>query len=155
MIHIPRNDLENQHFGLWAAEKIGIPVGAFGQFSSMAFLRDGKLACVVVIGNYCPPVMCEAFIASVNPNWASKQNIQVWGRWVFGQLGVRRVNSYIEKKNKRSRKFVEGVGWKLEGTLRKAALNGDDLCIYGLLKHDFEDKWFDGQEIVTVSAAAG
>lgn len=52
---------------------------------------------------------------------------------VFGQMRMKRVTAEIAKKNRRARRFVEGIGFRLEGTLRHGWHDGrDDMCIYGM-----------------------
>jgi RimJ/RimL family protein N-acetyltransferase len=42
-----------------------------------------------------------------------------------------------EKANKRSRRFMEAIGFKEEGCIRRATPEGRNLIIYGLLRDDF------------------
>lgn len=129
----------------WCAEKLGEPLEVFGfnrrgepMFQSMGFSRDGKLMCVVVAYHATEDNIFCSFAAD-NPRWASKENIAAWGYWLFDQLGMKRVTATVKKGNKRSRKFVEGIGFKYEGNVRKAIKN-EDMIVYGLLKGE-HDKW--------------
>ena len=72
------------------------------------------------------------------PGWLSRGNIAGFLWYPFEQLGVRRVTVLVHRKNKVSRRFVERIGWKLEGVLRKAAEDGRDLMVYGLLREEAE-----------------
>ena len=60
-------------------------------------------------------------------------------RYAFEQLQCKRITGTILKSNKKSRKFAEQFGAKLEGVMRDAHEKGD-VCIYGLMKKDAE-KW--------------
>jgi len=145
LIVYPESVNDNLSMALWCCERLGESIDSFGfdhkgtpMFQTIGFSREGKLLCVVIAYHYAPPNVMWAFAAD-NPRWASKENIAAAGQWVFGQLGCTRVTSIVKKSNKRSRKFQEGIGFKVEGKLKKAHPEGD-LLIYGLLK-DEHDKW--------------
>lgn len=57
----------------------------------------------------------------------------------FNQLKCKRVTGIIEKRNKKSRRFANHLGAKLEGVMVDASEVGD-VCIYGLLAKDAQ-KW--------------
>ena len=60
--------------------------------------------------------------------------------WAFNELKVLRLTCKIAKRNKRSRRLAEGMGFRLEGTMKLGFDNGtDDQCIYGMTRHDC--KW--------------
>jgi RimJ/RimL family protein N-acetyltransferase len=46
------------------------------------------------------------------------------------------MTAIIKKRNRRCRKLAEGLGFKLEGVMRKGAPDGD-LFFYGLLKDEY------------------
>lgn len=53
--------------------------------------------------------------------------------WAFRTQKMKRLTAEIAKRNKKARRFVEHVGFRLEGTLRHGWHDGlDDMCIYGL-----------------------
>ena len=153
MIVTPKNKAETVLMAEFACDILGTKLEVFGfdrygnpLFETMGFSRNGELLCVFVVHGYAPPNISIAF-ASKNPRWASKENLRALGWWVFDELGCERMTTITEKKNKRSRKFQEGVGFKYEGKLREATHN-DDLIVYGLLKKDHEAwlrKAFDGK----------
>jgi RimJ/RimL family protein N-acetyltransferase len=58
----------------------------------------------------------------------------------FVQLKVNRITGLIEKRNRASRDFAEGLGGVLEGVMRKASPRGGDVCVYGLLAESAK-KW--------------
>ena len=137
----------------WCAAILREPLEAFGfdrhgrpLFQCIGFARENELMCVVILYHQTTNgVFCS--FAATNPRWASKENIRAWGYWIFEQLKLDRVTAAIKKNNKRSRKFVEGIGFHVEGKLRKA-VDGEDMIIYGLLKEE-HDTWlrkaFNGQ----------
>ena len=63
-------------------------------------------------------------------------------RFVFVEAKFLRVTAETAKRNKRARRFVEGMGFRLEGTMRHGWHDGtDDMCIYGMT-HD-QCKWIE------------
>jgi len=161
VIVVPKNKAETVLMAEMACEILGTGLETFGfdrygnpLFETMGFSRDGELLCVFVVHQYDVPNIFISF-ASKSPRWASKENVRAIGYWVFDNLGCDRMTAITEKKNKRSRRFQEGVGFKHEGKLRGGAHN-DDLIIYGLTKKDHEvwlRKAFDGKRIHNSTAA--
>ena len=153
MIVYPENQAQNVKMAEWCATRLHENLESFGfdrfgnpLWQCMGFSVDGELACVVVAYHYTRPNILWAF-ASDNPRWATKGNIAAALQWVFVQLKCDRVTSMVLKSNKRSRKFQEGIGFKVEGKMRRATRKGD-LMVYGLLKEDYEQglrKAFNGK----------
>ena len=61
----------------------------------------------------------------------------------FVQLDCQRATVIVRKKNKRSRKFVEWLGFRQEGCCRRG-FKDDDAIIYGLLRE--ECRWIKEEE---------
>lgn len=143
MIVYPQSVDDTIRMADWACQRLKEPVEAFGfnrygqpLFQCLGFGRDDKLLCVVVVYHVTEDNAFVAF-ASDSPRWASKENIAALGDWVFNQMGKSRVTATVKKGNKRARKFDEGIGFKVEGKLRRA-VDGKDMMIYGLLKDEHE-----------------
>jgi RimJ/RimL family protein N-acetyltransferase len=47
------------------------------------------------------------------------------------------ISATAEKKNKRARRFMEGLGFRQEGVLHDVVPGGGNLLIYALLRPDF------------------
>ncbi len=154
MIVVPKNKAETVLMAQWACDILDSKLELFGfdrygspMFETLGFSRGGELQCVFITYAYSSPNIFMAF-ASKSPRWASKENIRSLGVWIFDNLGCTRITTFTEKRNKRSRKFQEGVGFKHEGKLRRATDNGD-VIIYGLTQEDHEvwlRKAFNGKE---------
>ena len=145
MIVYPKTQEENMYMANWMAGILGENLEAFGYnrngeplFQCMGFARDDQLMCVAMLYMQTVNGVVASF-AATNPRWASKENVAAWGHWIFEQAGKDRVSAMVLKSNKRSRKFVEGIGFKVEGKVRKA-LRGEDMIVYGLLKQE-HDEW--------------
>jgi hypothetical protein len=106
-----------------------------GPFTALGVIRNDQLVAGVVYHRHRPADFdIEVTIASDTPNWAFPSTMRGLFAYPFEQLGCQRITSLIRKKNTRSRRFCEGLGFKLEGCARKAHLGREDLMIYGLLK---------------------
>ena len=145
MIVVPETTEQNIILLSFACEILGETYEHFGfdrngkpLFMTMGFVRGDDLICVVVAHGYMKPNIVFSF-ASTDPRWATRTNLKALGDWAFDRLGCERITSLVKKNNKRSRKFVEGVGFKYEGKLRKAC-DDTDIIIYGLLK-DEHKQW--------------
>jgi len=80
-------------------------------------------------------------MASTTPRWCTRKTLYGLLGYPFIQLKVRRITICTEKRNKKLRKLVAGVGskkglgFKLEGNLRRGYPT-DDCLIYGMLKEE-------------------
>lgn len=105
-------------------------------FAALGVVRRGKIAAGVVFHNYRPGIDLEVSLAADDPSWAHPAILRRLFAYPFHQLGVVRLTCIIARKNKRCRRFSEGLGWKLEGTHRKAYDGKDDAMSYGMLPSD-------------------
>lgn len=80
-------------------------------------------------------------IASVNPGAFLRGNIRAVFDYPFNQLGCRRVTAMVAKSNKRSRKMVEGLGFKAEGVHPHAMPDGATAISYGMVRKNC--KWLE------------
>lgn len=65
-----------------------------------------------------------------------KQSLTDLMRWTFDRLGLRRVTCFIRPDNTVSRRFVERIGFKREGVLRKGYDGTHDALIFGMTRED-------------------
>jgi len=77
-------------------------------------------------------------VCAGEPGWVTPGVLKFVFSYPFEQLNCNRITCLAHRKNKAMRGYLERMGFKLEGVKRKA-LNGADLCIYGLLKG--EKRW--------------
>lgn len=113
-----------------------------GGFEAVGITRNGRLVGGCLYTNYVP---CkgggDVQLWAAGHGWVSRRVIRSLVGYPFRQLGCHRVTVIIAKKNKASRRLVEGIGFKLEGTARHGIRPGVDACLYGYLKHEFEERW--------------
>lgn len=73
--------------------------------------------------------------ASIDRQWLSRDVLHALFAYPFVQLGCVRITAAVSRRNKRSRKICEGLGFKFEGVMRKGF--GDrDAMIYGMLREE-------------------
>lgn len=84
------------------------------------------------------------FYIIVNPNLQGKGigklATQFTINYAFLHYNIHKVYLYTNEFNERANKLYEGLGFQLEGTLRKHKFKNGvliDRCIYGLLKEDW------------------
>jgi RimJ/RimL family protein N-acetyltransferase len=72
--------------------------------------------------------------AFVSPLWAQPATLRTIARYPFVQLNCVRVTALTARRNKRARRVLEKLGFRIEGVKRKGAAGRDDRCIYGLIR---------------------
>lgn len=77
-------------------------------------------------------------VCAGEPGWVTPSILKFVFSYPFEQLNCNRITCLAHRKNKAMRNYLLRMGFKLEGVKRKA-LNGADLFIFGLLKG--ERKW--------------
>jgi hypothetical protein len=117
----------------WASRRLQCN---FGPAYTIANFQDGKINCVVVFHNQRQSG-CEVSI--VSDHGLSKGFIKVVFGYAFQLAKLRRLSALVEIENQESIDMVERLGFVREGTLRRAADNGNDLYVYGMLNE--ECKW--------------
>lgn len=100
-------------------------------------------------------------LAADSPRWARRGVITAILSYPFRQLQCERCTSFVGRQNKRSYRITEGVGFKREGLMRRAADGWEDVHVFGMLREEFEERWGkylkereDGQEIVIAAGCA-
>lgn len=86
---------------------------------------------------------CMHFAAKPGARWLTPAFGNGIMYLAFFELGLERITGPIRASNTRSRRVAEKYGFTLEGTLRKAFPDGEDCCIYGILKEEYmQHRWF-------------
>lgn len=129
--------------GEWVSEKITTTgqVGFNGKFNSLGVVHNDSLIAGVVYHDWNPAhrTICIQLVSD-NPHWASRRTIEKLGNYPFVTLDCQRVTALINSDNKKALRLAEGVGFKREATLERAA--GDkDIIILRL----FQEEWKAGK----------
>lgn len=109
--------------------------GRYNVYKAVAFLDEQERICGALIMTDYKGFDADLSIYAPGVAW-DRTTLKALFDWAFNQLGLSRLTVRIEKKNKVSRRFVERIGWRLEGVIRKGYDGKRDACIYGLLKGD-------------------
>lgn len=129
----------DQFVAAWVARELNIDPAEFGPCSAMGVVLGGSLVAGIVFNEYV--VMragssIQASIASTSPHWASRPVLRDIFRYPFEQLGVSRLWASTAKGNKRARRFLLRLGFKLEGVARRGYDGTRDAAVYSLMPHE-------------------
>jgi RimJ/RimL family protein N-acetyltransferase len=143
-LETPQTPQENARLGLWMMQRI--PNFGPKNFSTVACFEEG----VGIIGcamfhNYRTTDIEISVAVEPGTRWAQRDLINMVLRYPFDQLGCNRLTAIIRKDNKRARKMAQAIGFKQEGKLRAADVDGHDMFVYGLLpgENRFERKHYE------------
>lgn len=123
----------------WVRERLEVEA-APELFRAMSLVDDeGNFKCVVVLSNFTARNI-DLNIAG-EPRWATPKGCvrlfnEVFG-YTFKMLKAARVTALVRGKNEVCKRFIEHLGFKPEGVMRKAFAD-DDLHIYGFLAEDYQ-----------------
>lgn len=112
---------------------------AFDGFSkdavALGVVRHGRLLGGVVFDQYSGRniVMSGAFDS---PAWATKKILRRLFAYPFVQLNLRRMTTITTADNIAARSLDERLGFRREGTLRKAFPGDIDGIVYGMLREE-------------------
>lgn len=129
---------QDQEVMEWVRDKIPhMDGGTFSNFGAIGVTSNGALIGGVVYHEY-KLTDIQMSGAAISKKWLSHYRLMKIFSYPFIQLGCRRVTMLVPLRNSETRNFVEGLGFKQEGVLRQAFLDGD-CVVYGMLKQ--ECKW--------------
>lgn len=136
MITLEYPETPEENWGLlqWAQQRIS-DIAFDPQGKAIAFFEKGVgIKAVVVFYNFRGTGLEIAFAA--DGAWARRDLMAQAMRYPFA-IGCNRVTALARKDNKKVRKLLVQLGFKQEGKLRRAAEDGSDMFVYGLLEHEF------------------
>lgn len=118
-------------------EKIGTPI-VRGHFQAFAVYDSNDSFVAGIVVNNFRGTDCEISMASETPRWARKSVMRYIFDYVFTKCGCVRCTCIVVNHNrsKRTRRFLTGLNFVLEGVLRRAYDGELGAMIFGLLKED-------------------
>ena len=123
----------------WARKRLGLD-SAPSFFRAISAVDDNnEFVCVVVMTNFSGSNV-DLNIAMECKKMRPKATLQMFNhvfKFIFEQLHITRVTALTNDKNEKAQNIIERFGFKLEGIMRKAAVSGNNLMIYGFLADDF------------------
>lgn len=91
----------------------------------------------VVFHGYDPFVKSiEVSCAATSPRWGNRETFRSLLRYAFDQCKVQRVTACTPRRATSSRRFLEGLGFQREGSIRRG-FGDDNAILYGLLVEDW------------------
>jgi len=141
-IRLPQAPGEKEAMLAWAQERLPVDFGPPALAYTIGVCRDQQLAAVAVYNDFRKTDM-RMSIAADTPRWATKEAIAFLLWWPFGMHpSLRRITAVVQKRNARSRKLVEGIGFRPEGT-HLDLFEDDDGVSYALTRRWWSrSKWF-------------
>lgn len=122
----------------WVGEHIGKP--QFGKFRSIGVEKDGVPIAGVVYNNYHEhngkPISIEISCYAAEKIWATRQVLKELFTYPFLELKVQRAQVSIPVESTGVIKFNEKLGFKYEGTGRKAHFLGGDMVVLSMLREE-------------------
>lgn len=118
---------------------VGISVEEFGQYTAIGFADDTGIIGGVVYNNfrrYKNGADIQLTAYSTNPHWLNKNNLRIIFTYPYIQLGCGRTTAVTGRANKRTRKLLEGVGYRLEGVHPKGMDGKQTAITYGMLREN-------------------
>ena len=104
---------------------------------------NGKILGVAIYHDFSDNDVQITFVTAT-PRWATQGNVRAIFHYPFVQLGVKRMTAVTNKSNKKCRKLLEGVGFKVEGVHPYADGGTRAKISYGMYKTVAMEKWFNG-----------
>lgn len=132
---------ERDRLAAWAQARIP-HVPSWGEWcEAIGLERDGELVAVVVYNLFSGADIAMHIAAVPGRRWMTRDFLRVAFRYPFVQLGCRRVTGYVPMTNQDALRFDLHLGFKVEGCMREALENGEDVAVLGMLKR--ECRWFE------------
>ena len=127
----------------WLAERVREPSRFTPQATCLEVMRDGERKAVAVYDFWKPNYQSMGIAIAGEPGWATKDAIRIILAAPFAMLPVNRLHCLIHKKNKKSRRLVEGVGFVREGVMKDFWGEGrGDAVAYRMLRKEWEEGRF-------------
>lgn len=132
---------ERDRLAAWAQARIP-NVPSWGEWcEAIGLERDGELSAVVVFNLFSGADIAMHIAAVPGRRWMTRDFLRAAFRYPFVQLGCRRVTGYVPISNHDALRFDLHLGFKVEGCMREAMENGEDVVVLGMLKR--ECRWFE------------
>lgn len=122
----------------YVSEQIGINVTRGTPFIGFAvYTEEDAFVAGVIVSNF-RETDCEVSMAADTANWARKGVMRIIFEYIFVTAGCIRCTCIVANtaETKRTRRFLLGIGFVLEGNMRRAYDGQTDALIFGLLRED-------------------
>jgi hypothetical protein len=129
----------------WARKRMGLH-GPHGRSMAISMINERNQFVAVTVYSGFTEVNIDMHIAAKpGARWATPAYFNASFRFPFVQYQAQRITGLVRSGTPHIGEFLTRLGFVLEGRLRKAFPEGDDLLMYGFLKEDFfNHRWYDG-----------
>lgn len=101
----------------------------------------GELIAGAIFHGYDPFVRAiEVSCAAATPRWGNRETFRAILRYPFDQLQCVRISAVTPRSATSTRRFLEGLGFRREGSIRRG-FGSDNAIVYGLLR----EEWLEGR----------
>jgi RimJ/RimL family protein N-acetyltransferase len=107
-----------------------------GKVNTLGVESDGELIAGIIFENYTGSSISMHVAAVEGRQWITRDLLFRVFAYPFLQLDCNRVTGLVRADNLRAQKLDEHLGFVQEGVMRKAATDGTDYIIYGMLKEE-------------------
>lgn len=128
---------QREAVALWMLPHLGDVVELPGGYEAIGVARGGRLVGGCLYSNYVP---CHGGGGNIQiwavgeTGWVSRRVIRVMLGYPFDQLQCHRITALAKKSNRASRALLEGLGFVVEGKIRRGFDMRNDMMVYGLLR---------------------
>lgn len=130
--------------GNWVSERASNTgeIGFSGAYEAIGVIDGNEIIAGFVFHDWNPVYKTiHITLAAHTPRWGTRRNIEGILRYPFVELGVQRITVTINENNHASLRLAEGVGFKREAVLEKAAGDYGDIILLRL----FISEWQSGK----------
>jgi hypothetical protein len=128
---------EDERLVSWAAAMLGRGHRLRGDAKAIGMEVNGILRGVAVFDTFSHNDCLMTVVSDSGKRWVTREFIARALAYPFIQLGFPRITCLVSRNNHESLRFIHRFGgWQLEGTLREAGFDGEDILLYGMLARD-------------------
>lgn len=130
--------------GRWVSERTTSTgeIGFDGAYNAIGVVKDNEIIAGFVYHDWNPTYQTiQMTLAAHTPRWGTRRIIEGLLHYPFVELGVQRITVLINENNHPSLRLAEGVGFKREAVLERAAGIYGNIVVLRL----FISEWRDGK----------
>ena len=128
---------EDERLVSWAAAMLGRGHRLRDDAKAIGVQYDGELRGAIVFDTFSHNDCLMTVVSDSSRRWVTRELMIRVMAYPFIQLEFPRISCLVSVNNKESRRLTHRFGgWKLEGVLREAGVDGEDLLLFGMLKRD-------------------
>lgn len=129
---------ERELVARWMLEKLPEVTELPGGYEAIGIARGGQLIGGCLYTDYRP---CRGggnvhIWGAGEVGWMTRRTIRVVLGYPFEQLKCHRLTATAAKGNRKSRRLLEGLGFQIEGKIRRGFDTRQDMIVYGMLREE-------------------